>query len=147
MRRGLIEQDMREHGSTIVRTKGKSMEPLLKENVTHVVLRKVDGRLKKGDLALYRRAGGQYVLHRIIKVFPEGYGARGDNTYALEFVAEEQIAGCAVRICRGNRSVDVTDLRYRLYVVFWNGIYPVRWAWQMVLRVLRGGKRWMQRKF
>jgi hypothetical protein len=71
------------------------MRPLLHENRDLVVILKKDGRLRRYDVALYRR-GTTYVLHRVVGVRDEGYLIRGDNTYALERVPEDAVLGVLV---------------------------------------------------
>lgn len=127
MTEGTIERELKNHEYGIFQTVGVSMRPLLKEHDTHVVLKRAEGPLSKGDLPLYRRPNGRYVLHRVIKVCPGGYQIRGDNTYALEYVSEDQIIGITTRIYRGDHYTDVTDWHYRTYVTIWNTIYPLRW--------------------
>jgi len=55
------------------------MLPLIKQGRDTVTIVKPDGKLTRGDVALYKRANGQFVLHRVIKVFPDGYLMCGDN--------------------------------------------------------------------
>lgn len=59
--------------------RGKSMLPLIKEGRDTVTITKPCGRLKRGDVALYKRSNGQFVLHRVIKVCTDEYLMCGDN--------------------------------------------------------------------
>ena len=61
------------------RPRGTSMLPLIKEGRDSVTIVKPCGRLKRGDVALYKRSNGKFVLHRVIKVLPEEYFMCGDN--------------------------------------------------------------------
>jgi hypothetical protein len=88
-----------------------------------------DHRLKKDELPLYRRADGKYILHRIIGVKGDCYVIRGDNTYQKEFVPREQILGYVTEFYRGERRIASDSRAYRVYVVLWNWIYPIRAAW------------------
>ena len=45
---------------------GNSMYPFLRHGRDTVYLQKVQRPLKKGDMVLYRRKNGQYILHRIV---------------------------------------------------------------------------------
>ena len=108
-------------------THGDSMEPLLFNQSTRVVIRKVDRTLKKGDLPVYRRPTGQFVMHRIIRVTESDYYTRGDNRFGLEQVPKEWVLGVVTEIYRKNRHFLVTSPGYRLYVWVWSGLYPVRY--------------------
>jgi len=61
------------------------MRPLFAHNKDSVVLMKCDVfQLKRGDMPLYKRDNGQYVLHRIIKVNKDSYNLCGDGQYTIE---------------------------------------------------------------
>ncbi len=64
---------------------------------------KGEGLCSRHDVILYRR-GDAYVLHRVVKVRPDGYVAAGDNNAFLDpFVSEEQVLGVMKRIIRDGR--------------------------------------------
>ena len=77
-----LEEILTRDGKLVYRTKGVSMEPMLRQNRDLVVISVPSSRLRKYDVALYRR-GGSYVLHRVIDVKDDGYLIRGDNTFSL----------------------------------------------------------------
>ena len=68
----LISERLSAGGSVRFSPHGTSMLPMLKDGRDQVVLSPLPDKLKKYDLPLYRRENGQYVLHRIVKVVPEG---------------------------------------------------------------------------
>ena len=90
-----FEEFLEEKGWLVYKTKGVRMLPMLHENQDLVVIRTPEGRLKKYDVALYKR-GETYVLHRVIGVTEGGYDIRGDNTYAIEKVPEEAVIGVLI---------------------------------------------------
>lgn len=110
-------------------TVGDSMKPLLYNRQTHVFIQKADGILRCGDIPLYRRPSGQYVMHRIIRVGKDCYYTRGDNRCGLEKVPQEWVLGVVTQIFRKGKYIPVTDVRYRLFVKFWKIIYPIRWIY------------------
>lgn len=116
-------------GRLVYRTRGVSMEPMLRQNRDLVVIQVPDSRLKKYDVALYKR-GSSYVLHRVIAVKDDGYLIRGDNTYLIENVPESAVIGVLTDFDRKGKSYSVNDFGYRLYSRFWNGIYPLRSAYR-----------------
>ena len=144
----ILEQD----GVLVYKTKGVSMLPMLHQNRDLVVIVKPTGRLKKYDVALYRRAKA-YVLHRVIEVKENYYLIRGDNTYFLEKVPDEAVIGVLHRSVRKGKEYSVEDPGYQRYVRIWDRAFPVRKyaviVWRKVKRVLRkmGFRRfWIKRK-
>ena len=63
---------------------GSSMTPFLVHSRDTVYLSKVTRPLKKGDMILYRRDNGAYILHRIYRVAPDGYWLVGDAQILIE---------------------------------------------------------------
>ena len=120
-----FEEILEQKGWLVYKTKGISMLPMLHENQDLVVVRAPEGRLKKYDVALYRR-GDAYVLHRVIGVREGGYDIRGDNTYSIEKVPENAVIGVLSSFVREGKKYEVTDFSYRLYARIWNAIYPLR---------------------
>ncbi len=116
-----------ESGKTVTYfTIGVSMRPLLSERKTHITISPL-GKAKNGDILLYIRKNGTYVLHRCIKQDERFYYMRGDNTYGLERIEKEQAVGVVTHIYRKGRYFDVKkNGAYRAYVVLWRLLYPFR---------------------
>ena len=75
--------------------------------------------LKIGDVPLYIRENGEYVLHRIIKVRKDGYVLRGDNQTVSEYpICENQIAGVLTAYIKDGKRIECTDLKYRIYAFY-----------------------------
>jgi len=127
-----------EMGKTVrLSPKGTSMMPMLRQGIDTVVLSPVTGKLKKYDLPLYQRKGGQYVLHRIVEV-GECYTCVGDNQFALETgLHHEQMIAVVVAFTRGKKRYGVNDFRYRLYCRFWHYSRPIRRLWRWGIGCLR----------
>ena len=64
--------------------KGTSMLPLILEGRDSVILSCLPDELTAGDVVLYRRDDGSYVLHRIIGCDGGTYTMCGDNQYNAE---------------------------------------------------------------
>ena len=122
---GRFEDILEKEGRLIYRIKGVSMLPMLRQNSDIVVIERARGKLKKYDVALYRR-GPDYVLHRVIRVTDWGYLIRGDNTYALEKVPSDAVIGVLTAFVRGGKTRRVTDPGVRAYTWVWHAIYPLR---------------------
>ena len=136
-----IEEILTGEGTLVYKTRGVSMLPMLRQNRDVVVIERPQGRLKKRDVALYRR-GKNYVLHRVIRVCDGGYLTRGDNTYALETVPEEDVLGVLTKFKRDGREISVHSTAYRCYARVWCGTYPLR----LFLKKCRGFLRRAARK-
>ncbi|MBQ7455391.1 MAG: S24/S26 family peptidase [Clostridia bacterium] len=120
-----FEELLARDGKLVYKTKGVSMEPMLRQNRDLVIISVPSSRLKKYDVALYKR-GKAYVLHRVVKVESDHYLIRGDNTYALEHVPDSDVIGVLTGFQRKGKKHATTDLSYRLYARFWNAVYPIR---------------------
>lgn len=107
---------------------GNSMAPLWHHLQNSVVLTKCDPyALKKGDVPLYRRADGRYILHRIVRVHKATYDLAGDAQTEIERGLEKHRVLAVVKAFeRGGRVVQVTARRYRAYVWLWQLVLPLR---------------------
>lgn len=117
------------------------MMPLLRQGKDLVTIRTVERRLKEREVALYKRDSGQLVLHRVIEVYEEGYGIRGDNTFGLEKVRDDQILGVLTEVIRDGKTISVTDPEYLKYVKRNLKSYPVRLAKRKCRNALSKAKR------
>lgn len=121
-----VEAELRSRGVYASVTKGASMRPLFKTNRDVIFLKVPSDELKKYDVVLYKNGAGRYTLHRIVRVFPEGFIIRGDNTYAPERVPKDRIIGVLTDFNRRGKKHSVTDFGYRFYSRLWTFIYPAR---------------------
>lgn len=87
-----IEDILLREGAYATATQGASMYPMLRQGRDTVIIRPPEGRLRKYDVPLYR-VGPKYVLHRVVRVLPDGYVIRGDNCLCNEHVRDAQIIG------------------------------------------------------
>ena len=124
-----LEEMLEEKGFLIYTNVGFSMLPLLRQRRDIIEIRKKPpGRCHKYDVVLYKR-GQKYILHRILKVLPQGYIIAGDhNTFLETDVTDDMILGIMTRVVRDGRSITPDNLTYRVYVLLWCGCYPVRVA-------------------
>lgn len=109
-----IEDVLREKGVYIGPTVGVSMLPMLKERRDTIVVRKKTEKLKRLDVALYKR-GDAYVLHRVLEQTETGYIIRGDNCYADEIVPEDAVIGVLTEFFQADKHVFCTDEEYIAY--------------------------------
>lgn len=121
-----FETMLKEHGYIVYTCNGTSMMPLLRQQKDIVEIRPLKTRPSKYDVILYKR-NGSYILHRILKVLPDGYLIAGDhNTFTENDISEEMILGKMVRVYRNGKSIYPTNLLYRIYVHLWCDCYPLR---------------------
>ncbi|MBR3158554.1 MAG: hypothetical protein IKF14_05555 [Atopobiaceae bacterium] len=140
-----FEQMLEERGYIVYTTTGCSMQPLLRQRRDIVEIRpRHSGRYAKHDVVLYR-LGGNYILHRVLRVREQDYIIAGDNNTFLDPpVSDEQVLGRMTRVIRSGKSINVDeDLPYSLYVRLWCAPWPVRMA---LLRV-RGKLSALKRRF
>lgn len=110
--------------------RGTSMLPMLREGKDSVVLSPLPDRLRKYDLPLYRRADGQYVLHRVVSV-GDTYACVGDNQFVPEREIEQgQLIAVVTAFTRAGRRWSTKHPIYRIYCRFWHYTRPVRRVWR-----------------
>lgn len=121
---------------------GNSMRPILSGYRDTVTLTGCDkSKLKKGDLVLYRRPNGQYVLHRIVKADGDVLDMLGDNQEEIEYgIPRENVLCIAKGYTRKNRYHSCGDLSYRVYSFVWMQIVPLRKHILKLYGLLRKGK-------
>lgn len=136
-----IEEKLNNNEDIYSLTSGISMEPMLRQHRDIVIIKRVNGRLKRNDVPLYRRAGcDRFVLHRILKVTSDGYVIRGDNLYTKEYdVKDGDIIGVLKAFYRDGKYYDCEKSRkYKTYVFFMRVSYPLRYIWKFKLRPFLG---------
>ena len=123
----LLSLQMESGGVARLVVTGSSMHPTLRHRKDAVFLRSVERELKRGDLILYRRANGRFVLHRIVSK-PKGdmFFCAGDNQWQKETVTASQVVAVTDGFIRNNKPCREDDWRYRLWVAFWIVLLPVR---------------------
>lgn len=113
-------------GRLVYHCRGVSMLPLLRQKRDVLIIEKKTERCKRLDVALFVRPDGKYIVHRVLKVFPDGYWIVGDNCVSGENVREEQVLGVMTAVKRGGRMLQMNNWGLRLYAHLWCDAYPVR---------------------
>lgn len=112
--------------ATLVVT-GNSMYPTFRNRADAVYLVPVKRPLKRGDLILYRRDNGRYILHRIVTKPKNGsFFCTGDNQWELETVTDAQVLALVAGFTRDGKTRPVENRRYRTWVAVWVWLRPVR---------------------
>ena len=111
-----------------IKPQGYSMYPVIVPGRDAVIVQKEDPtKLKRGDVALYRRDGSILVIHRICRKNEKGFYMVGDNQTEVEGpLRPDQIKGKMVVLIRNGREIDVRAPGYRIPCSIWLFMRPVR---------------------
>ena len=131
-----VYEALKENSETSVLTSGASMRPMLRQHRDIVVIERVCGELKKGDVVAYPGANNTYTLHRIVKIKNGALIIRGDNNYFTEtHVKKEDIVGILKEFYRDGKYINCkTSKGYKLYTKYIILSYPFRYFWKKILR-------------
>ncbi len=135
----ILEEILASGGTVELTVTGRSMSPMLKDRVSRVRLA-APKELKRGDIPLYRRKSGAYVLHRITDTEGDTFTLCGDRQWHLERGIEaSQILAVVTDFNRSGRWRSCEAPLYRFYVGIWLAVRPLR-------RLVFGGGRRVLRK-
>ncbi len=123
-----IEKLLLEGRTVQVSPIGYSMYPLIVPGRDTVQIKRVDvSRLRRGDVALYRREGSILVLHRIWKRRGDSFFFVGDNQRDIEGpLPSQQICGKMIAVERKGIYIPVENIRYRAFSAVWLWMRPFR---------------------
>ena len=106
---------------------GSSMTPFLVHSRDTVYLSKVTRPLKKGDMILYRRDNGAYILHRIYRVTPDGYWLVGDAQILIEKdVRPDQVLALVTAVRRREKLLQPGSFWWIFFEKVWIRVIPLR---------------------
>ncbi len=140
---GLIEEDI----DVTITVTGNSMRPMLTHRKDTVVLTKCDPfTLKRGDLPLYKRDNGRYILHRIIRVHKDTYDMIGDHQYEVERGVPKKNVLCLVKaFTRKGKQYSCNEFKYKLYTFIWCLTIPFRrvllWSYRLPSRLFKRNRK------
>lgn len=125
MLRGLLSQ-----GQTVqLPVSGNSMLPFLIHNRDSVTLCRPDSALKVGDIVLYQRPGGEYILHRVCRVTAEGIFCVGDAQQLVEGpLPPDCVSARASAVCRKGKTLAPGDAMWEFFEHVWIRMIPCRHA-------------------
>ena len=129
----LLDRD----GQVMTHVVGSSMLPLLRDRQSIVLVEAV--RLvppKKGDVVLYK-TNGTYILHRILRIRPDEYLIRGDNTWMIEHVPKAALLATLTGFCRTpeGKMIPRNHPGYKIYQLFLPAIRMARRAGRKMRRI------------
>lgn len=99
---------------------GSSMEPFLTHGRDTVFLSRIRQPLKRGDMVLYRRASGQYILHRVYAVNHDTLTMIGDGQVGLEpGIRREQALAVVSAVRRKGKLLEPGSFLWDFYEKAW----------------------------
>ena len=118
---------------------GSSMTPFFHHGDT-VYLEAPRKPLKRGDVVLYVRPTGQYVLHRIVRVNADGsFIMLGDAQVDREWIEGcAAVRGIVVRVLHKGKVLTKRSFRWWFFEKIWPLVVPLRPAimtgWKIIAR-------------
>lgn len=125
-------------GEFPLRVMGFSMNPTL-GNARDIVFLVSPKRRppKKGEIVFFVRPDGRGVLHRLIRLLPDGsFLINGDAQSWTETIRPEQVIAVVSHFKRKNKQISCDGRLYRMYVGVWGFLRPVRPAIGGVFRLV-----------
>lgn len=108
---------------------GGSMVPFLVHGRDSVYLSKVTAPLKRGDMILYRRDNGRYILHRIWRIEKESFTMVGDAQTVLEpGIRPDQVLARVTSVRRKGKLLRSGSFWWEFFEKVWIRIVPLRRA-------------------
>ena len=121
---------------------GNSMLPFLRHGRDTVYLSKITAPLKRGDMILYQRRGGAYILHRIYRAEEESYTLVGDGQLGLEpGIRPCQVLAVVTAVRRKGKLLRKGSFLWEFYEHIWLGMLPLRPLIFRLYEVLRAGRK------
>jgi len=107
--------------------RGSSMYPLLVGKRDEVILTRLDRPLKRGDICMFRRYDGTYVIHSIHHIDHGNLYFLGESQIYIEGpIAAEQVVARAESFVRKGREYSCSSLWYRMMHEIWIFLRPLR---------------------
>lgn len=106
---------------------GSSMIPFLAHGRDTVYLSKVRKPLRRGDIVLYRRDSGSYILHRIYRVEGDTYTMVGDaQTWLEPDIRPDQILALVTAVRRKGKLLQKGSFWWDFFEKVWIRMVPLR---------------------
>ena len=106
---------------------GGSMTPFLVHGRDTVYLSRIREPLKRGDMVLYRRDSGNYVLHRIYRTESETFTLVGDAQTKLEpGIRQDQMLALVTAVRRKGKLLQPGSFWWEFFRRVWIRLVPLR---------------------
>ncbi len=141
----VIALQLQQGGRASLVVSGISMLPMLRNRQDSVILIPPNNPCT-GDVILYRRSNGRYVLHRIIAMQGKDYFCCGDNQAEREFVSRRQVVAVVDEFIRKGKRYTRDTFGYRVYVAVWVKLFFLRPAYIKLRRLISAFRRYLRHK-
>lgn len=121
-----------------MRVMGYSMNPTLGHARDTVYLVSKENRPPKpGEILFFVRPDGSGVLHRLIRILPDGsFLMNGDAQCWTETIREDQVIAVVSHFMRKGTDISCDGCLYRFYVRLWVLFRPLRPAIGRIIRLI-----------
>lgn len=114
---------------------GSSMTPFLAPGRDTVYLSKVTAPLKRGDMVLYQRQNGRYILHRVFRADADTYTMVGDAQTVLETgIRTDQVRAIVTAVRRKGKLLQKGNFRWDFFENVWIRLVPFRAILRGIIR-------------
>lgn len=119
---------------------GNSMRPFLADKRDTIIISPPDGSFSRGDMVFYRRENGQYIMHRVHHIGPDGglYMVGDAQVYIEGPISREQVFGVVRKVIRKGKLVDQRDPGWAFFEKVWIRMVPLRPLIQKTYGRLKG---------
>lgn len=123
----IVEDFLLEDKPILIRVKGNSMLPFLREGDCVELYKSEKRAFKIGEVVLAKWKG-RYVLHRIIFKGNKYYYLSGDNNlFQVERINYESVLAKVINCHRGGKPIEVMGIYFRYKGICWFFLRPLRW--------------------
>ncbi len=138
-----VLRDIAEEGKVVsMLIAGSSMAPFLCHNRDYIYFTKPDREPRRGDMVFYQRDSGQYVMHRVYKVKPDGFYMVGDGQTQIEGpLRRNQIFALIIQVKRKGKLICPGDFWWEFFEHVWIRIVPLRGAVTALYGIFAGKRR------
>ena len=103
------------------------MTPFLVHGRDTVYLSKADRQLKRGDMVLYQRDNGRYVLHRVLQADGDVFTIIGDaQTQPEPDIRRDQIRAVVTAVLRKDKLLKKGNFWWDFFEKVWIYMVPIR---------------------
>lgn len=115
---------------------GRSMKPLIRPEKDIVTIMPMVREPKIGDIVLFQRNDGKFIVHRVYRVFSDGIQTWGDNCQRADVpMKREDVYGLIVSMERDGRTYQLDTDKQRTFGIRW--MKYGRKAWMVLKRIKR----------
>ncbi|MGN1030935.1 MAG: S24/S26 family peptidase [Butyricicoccaceae bacterium] len=129
---GAVREIVQQGEQVSVTLSGNSMSPFLIHGRDRIVIAPITEPLRRGDMAIFQRRDGKYIMHRICRIRrgkqgQEQYYFVGDAQKVIEGpIQRDQIFGVIPQVFRKGRWIQKGDFWWDFFAEVWLRIIPAR---------------------